>query len=61
MQLDYYHCAVCVEHLDEDIMHLFFRCPFSQARWLFLDNHWDTSLDFPTMLLRAKGNLVWCF
>lgn len=24
----------------------FFECPFSQGCWLFLDIHWDTSLNF---------------
>lgn len=35
-------------------MHLFYNCPFSQACWIFLDIHWDTTLDFQTMVLRAR-------
>ncbi|KAF8712024.1 hypothetical protein HU200_028854 [Digitaria exilis] len=54
MQLDSHNCVLCVENVEEDIMHLFFECPFAGACWIYLDIHWDTSLDFQTMLLRAR-------
>lgn len=54
MFLDSYHCVLCVENVDEDLWHLFFNCPFSQACWIFLDIQWDLSLDFQTMILRAR-------
>lgn len=31
MRLDSYDCVLCVEHVEENIMHLFFGCPFSSA------------------------------
>lgn len=45
---------LCVENADEDIVHLFFECPFSRPCWTYLKIHWDTSLDFQTMLLRVR-------
>ncbi|KAG2655638.1 hypothetical protein PVAP13_1KG026000 [Panicum virgatum] len=54
MHLDSYLCVLCVEHVEEDILHLFFRCPFSQACWLFLGIDWDLTLDPYLMFLRAR-------
>lgn len=54
MHLDSYHCVLCVEQVEEDIWHLFYDCHFSQACWIFLDIHWDSLVDFQTMVLKAR-------
>ncbi|KAF8756303.1 hypothetical protein HU200_011124 [Digitaria exilis] len=51
---DSYYCVLSVEHVEKDIWHLCFDCPSSQACWIFLDIHWDTTLDFQAMILRAR-------
>jgi hypothetical protein len=43
-----------VENVEEDIRHLFFSCPFSDACWTYLGIHWDLSLDFQSMILNAR-------
>ncbi|KAF8742584.1 hypothetical protein HU200_013586 [Digitaria exilis] len=54
MYLDSYHRVLCVENVDDDVTHLFFLCPFSSACWTYLDINWDTTLDFQTIMLRAR-------
>lgn len=54
MHLEEYCCVLCVSNAEEDILHLFFECPFSQACWIFLGINWDTSLDHQLMFLRAR-------
>ncbi|KAF8711301.1 hypothetical protein HU200_029324 [Digitaria exilis] len=55
MHLDSYSSVLCIENVDEDIMHHFFT-PFSSACWTYLDIHWNTSVDFQTMMLEARVN-----
>jgi hypothetical protein len=40
MFLPSYTCVLCVENVEEDIRHLFFSCPFSDAFWTYLGIHW---------------------
>ncbi|KAF8730536.1 hypothetical protein HU200_016952 [Digitaria exilis] len=54
MHLDSYCCIMCVSNEEEDTQHLFFNCTFVDACWTYLNIQWDTSLDFQTMLLRAR-------
>jgi hypothetical protein len=54
MHLDSYHYVLCVEHVEEDIIHLFFNRPFSQACWTFLGIAWDITLDHQLMFLKAR-------
>ncbi|KAF8699720.1 hypothetical protein HU200_034672 [Digitaria exilis] len=54
MHLESYRCVLCVEDVDEDILHLFFQCPFSQACWIYLGIEWDTSIEHQLMFLRAR-------
>nr|TKW09525.1 hypothetical protein SEVIR_6G108100v2 [Setaria viridis] len=54
MFLQSYNCVLYVELQEEDIFHLFFDCPFSQACWIFLGVIWDTSLDYGQMILKAR-------
>jgi hypothetical protein len=54
MSLPSYTCVLCVENLEEDIRHLFFVCPFSDACWTYLGVQWDLSLDFEAMVLHAR-------
>ncbi|KAF8772419.1 hypothetical protein HU200_005780 [Digitaria exilis] len=35
-------------------MHLFFSCSLAQACWIYLGVHWDLSLHFDIMILRAR-------
>jgi hypothetical protein len=37
MFLPSYICVLCVQNVEEDIGHLFFGCPFSDAYWTYLD------------------------
>ncbi|KAF8659249.1 hypothetical protein HU200_058656 [Digitaria exilis] len=37
-------------------MHLIFGCPFSSACLTYLNIHWDTSVNFQTMILQARVN-----
>jgi hypothetical protein len=50
--------VLCVEHVEEYILHLFFSCPFScpfsQAYWTFLGIVWDITLDHQLMFLKAR-------
>jgi hypothetical protein len=52
--LSSYTCVLCVENLEEDIRHLFFACPFSDACLTYLGIQWDLSLDLETMVLNAR-------
>jgi hypothetical protein len=36
MHLAEYHCVLCHQAIDEDLLHLFFHCPFSIACWYTL-------------------------
>jgi hypothetical protein len=54
MILPSYTCVMCVENLVEDIHHLSFACPFSDACWTYLGVHWDLALEFQTMVLQAR-------
>ncbi|KAF8661801.1 hypothetical protein HU200_056756 [Digitaria exilis] len=54
MHLDTYVCVCCVDHIEEDIIHLFFECPFSQACWIYLGIEWDTTINHQLMFLRAR-------
>ena len=53
MHLCSYDYAVCVGHLEESIIHLFFDYPFSQACWIFLDIHYKSSLPLLNMVIAA--------
>ncbi|KAF8693291.1 hypothetical protein HU200_038675 [Digitaria exilis] len=54
MNLDAYCCILYVDNVEEDIFHLFFECPFSQPRWIFLGIDWGISLNHHIMFLHAK-------
>jgi hypothetical protein len=49
-----YSCDLCVQHVEEDVRHLFFGCPFSYACWTYLGVDWDLNLDFQAMVLNAR-------
>jgi hypothetical protein len=54
MFLPSYSCVLCVQHVEEDVKHLFFGCPFSQACWAYLGVNWNLDLDFQLMILHAR-------
>jgi hypothetical protein len=55
MFLSSYICVLCVENVeDQDISHLFFSWPFSDACWNYLGIQWDLSLEFQAMVLNAR-------
>jgi hypothetical protein len=54
MFLDSYFCVMCIENVEDDFWHLFFRCPFSDACLTYLGIQWDSSLDFQLMVLDAR-------
>lgn len=51
MFLHSYSCVLCVENVEEDIRHLFFTCPFSDACQTVL---WDLALPFEAMVLQVR-------
>jgi hypothetical protein len=57
MFLSSYTCVMCVENVVEDIQHLFFGCPSSDACWTYLGVYWDLSLEFQAMVLHARIHL----
>lgn len=61
MQLDSYHCVLCVENVDEDIMHIFFECPFSSACWTYLNVHCVPEKDLVHSKKKGKNDLVQLF
>jgi hypothetical protein len=54
MFLQTYVCLLCVQHTEEDIKHLFFAYPFSDACWTYLGIQWDLDLEFQAMVLQAR-------
>jgi hypothetical protein len=46
-------CSLC-ENVEEDVRHLFFECPFSDACWTYLGVDWDPNLDFQAMVLNVR-------
>lgn len=36
-------CVLCNDQVEEDIMHLFFHCPFATACWHKIEFHWQIS------------------
>ena len=47
-------CVLCQSAAVEDLMHLFFLCPFAQNCWSLLGITWDTTLSLEAMFIRAK-------
>lgn len=54
MVLDDYNCVLCQLHIEEDVKHIFFDCPFSKECWALLGIFWDTSLDCLLMVIQAR-------
>lgn len=56
-------CVLCQSTAVEDLIHLFFLCPFAQNCWNLLGIAWDTTLSFEGMFIRAKldyqGSYSW--
>lgn len=58
MAMDCYNCVQCVENCEETLWHFFFDCHFSLLD--FLGITWDTSLQPPEMILRAREDFRSC-
>jgi hypothetical protein len=54
MDLQDYNCILCTRKVEEDLMHLFFECPFSKWCWRLVIVHWNTSLPPQDMLIRSR-------
>jgi hypothetical protein len=54
MDLQDYNCVLCSRHVEGDLMHLFFECPFSKWCWRPINIHWNTSLSPQDMLINSK-------
>jgi hypothetical protein len=54
MDLQDYNCVLCTRKVEEDLMHLFFECPFSKWCWRLLNVPWNTSLPLQDMLIRGR-------
>jgi hypothetical protein len=52
--LQSHDCVLCADGADEDFMHLFFSCDFSQRFWWKLNMEWNTDLGIFDMLIDAK-------
>jgi hypothetical protein len=51
-----YSRVLCQASREETTFHLFFLCPFSQECWRSLHIAWNFSLDFFSMMEKAKRN-----
>lgn len=47
-------CVMCDTGEEEDIEHLFFRCPFAIQCWSSINFHWDFSLDLQDRFIAAR-------
>ena len=54
VQNDDYTCLLCLHPPEEDIVHLFFTCPFSQRCWDALGIQWPNGTDWDRMLHEGK-------
>jgi hypothetical protein len=46
--------VLCASSVEENVRHLFFSCPFSDACWTYLGVIWDLSLDFQPMVFQER-------
>jgi len=53
---DGYSCAMCNAVAKEDIVFLFFDCPFAQSCWQNIEFHWPANNDIHTKLSYARRN-----
>ena len=49
-------CVLCDGDIREDMIHLFFRCPFSSAFWDKLGHEWLADLGLMDMLIQEHNN-----
>jgi hypothetical protein len=58
MDLQNHSCVLCTRNVKENLMHIFFECPFSKWCWRFVNIHWNTSLSPQDMLNRRRRQFV---
>ena len=49
-----YTCVMCNLGAEEDILHLFFDCPFAQSSWQTLQIQWNNDSDLISKLIQAR-------
>jgi hypothetical protein len=59
--VDSQHCVLCNEDTQENMIHLFFQCDFSQNFWWRLGEEWNTELEVIDMIMDAKKDQLTVF
>ena len=57
MHLPDYNCVFCMLNVEEDLLHLLFHCPFSQACWFTLNVYIPSSNDILVILEGVKTQI----
>ena len=56
MVLEDYNCVLCSRSCEETLLHLFFKCPFSQDCWNSIPISWNLNLPPLDMVIEARSN-----
>jgi hypothetical protein len=57
MHLEDYDCVFCTLHIEEDLIHMLFHCPFAMACWYSLNVLLPNSEDISTILESIRDQL----
>jgi hypothetical protein len=59
--VEFKDCIICEEWPEENIMHLFFECSFSQSFWWAIGLEWNPDMDLFSMIADAKNRYSYNF